>query len=136
MADEDRAYIITTKDLWKPAVESGTYKPPSYEAEGFIHMSRPSQVNKVADRFYAGQTDLVLLHVDTQKLRDGELKYEEPIIPGSQRLKDEGVFATPEETFPHLYGTLDTSAVVFAELDFDKCVDEDGAYNWSDVREA
>jgi uncharacterized protein (DUF952 family) len=57
-------------------------------------------VSAVASRFYAGQSPLVLLTIDIERLRS-ELRYEAP--PGS------------DELFPHIYGPLDTDAVIRVE---------------------
>jgi len=87
---------ITTHEAWRQAQEDGVYIPASLKTEGFIHLSTPEQVVATANRFYRGQTDLVLLVVDTERL-EPELLYEE---------------SEPGEWFPHLYGPLNLDAVV------------------------
>jgi len=67
--------------------------------EGFIHLSWPHQVTKVADNLYRGQTDLVLLAVDL-----------EPLI---EHVKDEDLYGLGE-TYPHLYAALPVEAVLEA----------------------
>jgi uncharacterized protein (DUF952 family) len=64
---------------------------------GFIHCSRAEQVAGVAERFYRGQTGLVLLTID-ENLVGPEVRYE--AVPDSG------------ERFPHVYGPLNTDAVV------------------------
>lgn len=88
---------ITHKQDWDAAQQNGFYTVPSLASEGFIHCSTPSQVVAVAERFYAGQTGLVLLILDPARIRS-EVKYE----PGSDK---------PDELFPHIYGTLNLDAV-------------------------
>jgi len=88
-------HIVPEND-WKNALEEGSYQPPSLQSEGFIHFSTPQQVIKTANRFYAHQSGLLLLLVDTTHLT-AELLYE----------KGEG----SNEVFPHLYGALNLGAV-------------------------
>lgn len=88
---------ITHRSEWDAAQQDGYYTAPSLATEGFIHCSTPSQVVAVAERFYAGQTGLVLLILDPARIRS-EVKYE----PGSDK---------PDELFPHIYGTLNLDAV-------------------------
>jgi uncharacterized protein (DUF952 family) len=85
---------ITTKKDWIQALESGAYRADSLESEGFIHCSRPEQVVAVANAFYAGQTDLVLLHINSDLLTS-ELRWE----------------AADGDEFPHIYGPLNLEAV-------------------------
>jgi len=98
-------YHIATRADWDSAQESGEYRVESLETQGFIHMSQSvDQVLKVANAIYTGQSDLVLLHIDEQKVTP-ELKYEAP---------DSNVPAHhyKGELFPHLYGALNVPAVV------------------------
>lgn len=103
MAANGHLLHITTRSAWEQARSSGAYAPPSIETEGFIHLSEPDQVVRVANARYAGETDLVLLCIDRDRL-DAPLRYEIG-DPGS------------EERFPHLYGELPAEAVVKV-LDF------------------
>ncbi len=80
---------------WALAVETGVYRAASLEGAGFIHFSRPSQVLQVANAFYAGQSELLLLWVDPALLGP-ELRWE----------------AVEGQSFPHLYGALNLDAVV------------------------
>jgi uncharacterized protein (DUF952 family) len=66
---------------------------------GFIHSSRAHQVATVANTFYRGDHDLVLLTID-EDLVAAEIRYEE--VPGAA------------DPFPHIYGPLDVTAVVRA----------------------
>ena len=78
------------------AQAAGAYRAPSLETEGFIHFSTKDQVLATANWLYHGQTGLVLLAVDCDRLT-APLKYDE--VPG-------------HGTFPHLYGALNIDAVV------------------------
>ena len=93
-------YHVTTKANWEEAVENGAYITPSLATEGFIHNSTESQVAGVLQRYYAGQKDLVLLHIAEEKLT-AELKYE--LAP------------SVNEMFPHIFGAINFDAVVDVE---------------------
>jgi uncharacterized protein (DUF952 family) len=68
--------------------------------DGFIHFSAGHQLAGTAAKHYAGQGDLMLLHVDCEQLPADQLKWE-PSRGG--------------DLFPHLYGVLPLEAVVLAE---------------------
>lgn len=79
---------------WEQARQTGAYRAASLAQEGFIHASRPDQVLGVANRFYAGRTDLLLLWIDPQRL--------------SAPLKIE---PADGDSYPHIYGPLNLEAV-------------------------
>jgi uncharacterized protein (DUF952 family) len=76
------------------------YAPASLRAEGFVHCSDAAQVLRTASRFFAGRKDLVLLEIDPARVA-AELRYEN--LEGG------------EELYPHIYGAIDTAAVVSAQ---------------------
>jgi uncharacterized protein (DUF952 family) len=94
-------YHITTKENWEKALAAGFYEAPSLHTEGFIHNSTAEQVQGVLERYYAGQTNLVLLHIEETKLT-AELKYE--LAP------------SVNEMFPHIFGAINVDAIVKTEL--------------------
>jgi uncharacterized protein (DUF952 family) len=93
-------YHVTTKENWDKAVAAGFYEAPSLHTEGFIHNSTAAQVQGVLERYYAGQTNLVLLHIEETKLT-AELKYE--LAP------------SVNEMFPHIFGVINIDAIVKTE---------------------
>jgi uncharacterized protein (DUF952 family) len=93
-------YHVTTQAAWQQALQQGFYEAPSLIDEGFIHLSTEAQVAGVLERYYQGQTNLLLLHIDESKLL-AELKYE--LAP------------SVNELFPHVYGNINLDAVVEAE---------------------
>jgi uncharacterized protein (DUF952 family) len=95
-----RILHITQRAAWERAQAEGSYRSDSLASEGFIHCMTEGQVAWVADKFFKGQSDLVLLDIDEAKLAS-PLRYESP--PGK------------EETFPHIYGPLNLDAVVQVE---------------------
>jgi uncharacterized protein (DUF952 family) len=88
-------FHITTREAF--AKDEATYAPELFSLEGFIHCSTVDQVVKVADARFRGKTGLVLLCVDSDKVK-AEIRYEN--LEGGQDL------------FPHIYGELNTDAVV------------------------
>lgn len=93
-------YHVVTKSNWEKALQAGYYEAESLALEGFIHTSRENQVAGVLERYYKGQNDLLLLHIDETKLA-APLKYE--LAP------------SVNEEFPHIYGRLNLDAVIKTE---------------------
>jgi len=96
-------YHIASVGDWERAQRDGHYSTSSrgvsLEEEGFIHASTAAQVEGVANRYYAGVTDLVLLVIDEGRLTS-ELRYDD--VPGQPA------------PYPHIYGPLNVDAVVEA----------------------
>ena len=96
-------YHIALAADWKQALAGGQYttstRGVTLAEQGFIHASTASQVAGVANAFYQGAPDLVLLVIDPGQLT-APLRYEE--VPGSG------------EPFPHIFGPLNTGAVIEA----------------------
>ena len=59
---------LTTPAAWQTAQSAGEYRADSLATEGFIHCSRPDQIVEVANRYYRGRTDLLLLWIDPVSL--------------------------------------------------------------------
>jgi uncharacterized protein (DUF952 family) len=100
-------YHITSRAAWEAAQAAGAYRAESLATEGFIHFSTREQVLGVANAFYRGQSDLVLLVVDSARLT-APLRYEAPSHPTPT-----GEIPTDQQ-FPHLYGPLNADAVARA----------------------
>ena len=93
-------YKISPQGLWAEAQRGGVFTgAPVDLADGFIHFSTAAQVRETARRHFAGQSDLLLVCVAADRLGE-ELKYE-PSRGG--------------DLFPHLYGPLPMSAVLWAK---------------------
>ena len=56
---------ITSREAWNAAQKAGQYTAPSLTSDGFIHCSTRAQVLPVAEKFYKGQTGLVILVIDS-----------------------------------------------------------------------
>jgi uncharacterized protein (DUF952 family) len=94
-------YHIATAADWEQARRDGQYtistRGRTLAEEGFIHASTAAQVAPVANAFYQGVPDLLLLVIDTERVGP-ELRYE--LVPGQP------------EPYPHIYGPLNLDAVV------------------------
>ncbi len=86
---------ITQREQWEEAQLAGTYRGDTLDSEGFIHCSTATQVIKVANFLFINQKGLVLLCIDSDKVKP-EIRYE-------------GV--EEDELFPHIYGALNIDAV-------------------------
>ena len=93
---------LALRDEWRRAVEDGVaYRRStigrSLEEVGFIHCSFAHQVQGVADLFYRGRDDVVVLVIDPTRV-GADIRVER--TDGS------------EQQFPHLYGPLPLEAVI------------------------
>jgi uncharacterized protein (DUF952 family) len=95
----DRLVHLCSRQAWESAQEAGIYRPPSLEQVGFIHCSRPEQILEVANRFYAGQNDLLLLWIDPLRLQ-AEIRWE----------------PADGQVFPHIYGPLNLGAITHVQV--------------------
>ncbi len=90
-------YHLILESDWEAAKATGEVTPGSLAAEGFIHCSRDeAQALAVARRLYSGQGGMLVLEVDTGKL----------LSPVKREASRSG------EIYPHIYGPLNTDAVV------------------------
>ena len=97
----ERIFHIATDADWRRTLDTGTYTTSTVgrtlEEEGFIHASRRDQVQGVFDRYYRGLGEhLVLLTIDPTRLSDADVRVE-PV---------------GDDTYPHVYGPINRSAVV------------------------
>jgi uncharacterized protein (DUF952 family) len=92
-------YKILPEEMWENARKTGIFHGSEVDRrDGFIHFSTASQAVETAAKHFAGQRDLVLLYVDTERLGTN-LKWE-PSRGGA--------------LFPHLYGDLALDAITRA----------------------
>ena len=100
-------YHITTRDASLTGRLTGEYKADSLATDGFIHFSQRHQILNVANAFYAGRADLVILVADTSRLK-ADLKYEPPVHPSGAPA---AAAPSADQLFPHLYGPINFDAV-------------------------
>ena len=103
-------YKIVATDEWAKAGAAGVFTGASVDrADGFIHFSTAQQAPETAAKWFAGRGDLTLAAIDADAL-GADLRWE-PSRGGA--------------LFPHLYGPLPMSAVVWSRP---LPLDEDGAH--------
>ena len=88
-------FHITSSQQWEEAKQVQSYRGDTLDTEGFIHCSTLPQIVRTSNKFFAGQTGLLLLWIDSDKV-ESELKYE--LAAG--------------ENYPHIYGPLNVDAVL------------------------
>jgi uncharacterized protein (DUF952 family) len=92
-------YKICPRALWQEARQGGAFAgAPVDRQDGYIHFSTAAQVAETAAKHFAGAADLILIAVDAGCL-GAALRFE-PSRGGDH--------------FPHLYGALPLSAVLWA----------------------
>lgn len=92
-------YKIAPRTLWQAAEAAGRFEgAPVDLADGFIHFSTAGQVAETAAKHFAGQEDLLLVAIRTERLDPALLRWE-PSRGG--------------DLFPHLYGPLLLDAVAY-----------------------
>lgn len=93
-------YKICPVELWKEAEAKGEFTGAAIDIQdGYIHFSTEEQSIETAAKHFAGQSDLLLIAVDGDKLGD-DLKYE---------------VSRGNALFPHLYATLKMDAVIWVK---------------------
>ena len=88
-------YHIVLPDIWA-AFDTELYKHASLDAEGFIHCSFADQLDAVIERYYSGESSVVVLEIESEKLMSRMIK--EP--------------STNNEIYPHIYGPINRDAIV------------------------
>jgi uncharacterized protein (DUF952 family) len=90
-------YHIISPAEWERV--GGVYSPASLMTEGFVHCSSKGQVERIANLFFADADALLVLCLDVAKLPE---------------VRDESPEGNPfcGETFPHVYGPIQRTAVV------------------------
>jgi uncharacterized protein (DUF952 family) len=93
-------YKICDVALWRDAEAAGTFRGAGIDArDGYIHFSTAGQVMETAARHFAGVSGLMLIAIDAGRL--GAALRWEPAREGA--------------LFPHLYGELPFSCVVWVK---------------------
>ena len=91
-------YKLIDRPAWEAAAAKGVFEGSAVDlADGFIHLSSAFQAPETARRYFAGQSDLLLVAIDAEDLGVG-LRWE-PSRGG--------------DLFPHLYGSLPTAMALW-----------------------
>ncbi len=97
----DIIYHLTGRAEWEGSPPGEDYRAESLAQEGFLHCSRDEdQLLAVANRLFAGRADLLVLDVDASLLH----------APVKHEASRSG------EIYPHIFGPLNTDAVVRVRL--------------------
>ncbi len=92
-------YKILGDAEWRAAEAAGVFRGSDVDvSDGFIHFSTAAEVAETAAKWFAGRADLWLVAVGAEAL-GGALRWE---------------FSRGGGLFPHLYGELPISKVVWA----------------------
>ena len=106
--------IVATEE-WRAAEAAGAFAGSTVDrADGYIHLSTVEQAPETAAKWFANRDDLTLVAIDEAALR-ANLVWE---------CSRGGAF------FPHLYGTLPLSAVVWSRP---LPLDPDGRHDFGDL---
>jgi uncharacterized protein (DUF952 family) len=96
-------YKICTEKLWEETQRTGLFRGMPIDInDGYVHLSTAEQLSETARKYFAGQTGLVVLTIDSEKL-GADLRWE-PSSSGSRT-----------GNFPHLYGSLNMDDVLNVE---------------------
>ena len=89
-------YKICEKAPWRAAEQAGTYRGSDADArDGFIHFSTAAQLAGTVEKYFARQSDLLIVAVDADALGSA-LKWE---------------CSRSGDLFPHLHAALPLAAV-------------------------
>lgn len=92
-----RVYKLLGKAEWDAATARGVFEGSAVDlADGFIHFSTAAQAQETGRRYFAGQTDLLIVGFDADALGE-PLKWEA---------------SRGGDLFPHLYAPLPTDLAV------------------------
>ena len=91
-----KIFKIVNQELWNQAKDAGVFKGAEIDlTDGYIHFSAEHQVKETAAKHFQGQSDLLLVTVEAERLGEN-LKWEA---------------SRGGDLFPHLYGDLELSLV-------------------------
>jgi uncharacterized protein (DUF952 family) len=92
-------YHIVLPEVWEKFKAEKFYEADSLKAEGFIHCSFAEQLEKVLRRYYKDTGRVLILEIETEKLMSKFV--DEPSTGG--------------EIYPHIYGKINTDAIIGIE---------------------
>lgn len=100
-------YHLTGAADFRAGLDGPEYRPANLSADGFVHCALARSVVPVADDFFAGLAEpLLVLAIDPRRLR-AETRYEAPApIAGGGR-----THLADATLFPHVYGPIETAAI-------------------------
>ena len=94
---DETLFKVLHQSQWDDAKRAGLFSGCGIDlADGFIHLSSPSQIVETVRRYFSGHSDLLLLSIDASQLGDS-LRWEA---------------SRGGDLFPHVYGDIPLAAVV------------------------
>lgn len=89
-------YHLSPREVWEAQQAQPEYLPEAFAQDGFIHCTDGlDRLVEIANMFYTGDPrEYVTLILDTEKLTS-RVQYDDP-----------------DQHFPHIYGPLNTDAVI------------------------
>jgi len=108
-------YHIISNELWSSVKKGTEFRPASLEDEGFIHCSDIEKVATVANSIYSGQSNMVLLELDENRVQ-AEIVWED--------------LYNLNHKYPHIYGPLNLDAVIGVH---DLQIDSQGSFQLPDT---
>ena len=87
-------YHIAAQEEWDCQSAESKYAPRTYEKEGFIHCCDLHQLESVANRYFQGSDNLLVLELVPAWL-EPETRYEQ----------------SGNERYPHVYGPINKDAI-------------------------
>ena len=89
-------YHIVLPEIWEKFKDEKFYEAESLKTEGFIHCSFAEQLETVLRRYYKDAEKVLVLSIEPQAL--------------VSKLVEET--STNDEVYPHIYGKINTEAIV------------------------
>jgi uncharacterized protein (DUF952 family) len=100
-------YHLTSENDFRKYFINNLYTPSNFQSDGFIHCSGIESVIDVATDYYSKVTDLILIKINTNKLKS-TLKYEDP-VPLNE---SENNHIKNNLKFPHIYGPMNKESIL------------------------
>ena len=90
-------FHITTPTAWNNFEHQNYFKADSLQTEGFIHTSTIAQLEATAQRYYANENEIIVLHLDANAMQQ-KIKYEWA--------------SSANDFFPHIYGVIEKENIL------------------------
>ena len=91
-----KIYHVVLPADWESRAPDDDYQAASLRSEGFIHCSYSHQLGSVLERYYRDAGRVLILEIETDRL--------------SSKLVPEP--STNREIYPHIYGPINSDAIV------------------------
>lgn len=113
--DAKVTYHLVPEPIWIERGDAQEYLPDAFEADGFIHCTNGlDPLIEIANMFYrSDDRPYLVLALDVDRIRS-EVRYDDP-----------------DQIYPHIYGPLNTDAVIGT---FDVVREPDGGFSGTRLR--